>query len=74
MRCPIITDVSMLSVDIIVNALTVDWRNNAEAFEHLRPGQYLYNRYNWEFKNSYESRDESEVIELFIEWAELQCN
>ena len=50
-----------------LNQLWEEYSKNQQARMHLRFGQYIYNKINWEFKNSYQAASYINVFNLLQE-------
>ena len=49
------------------NKLWEEYSKDQQARMHLRFGQYIYNKINWEFKNSYQAASYINVFNLLQE-------
>ena len=49
------------------NKLWEEYSKDQQARMHLRFGQYIYNKINWEFKNSYQAASYRDVFDLLQE-------
>ena len=49
------------------NELWEEYSKDQQARMHLRFGQYIYNKINWEFKNSYQAASYRDVFDLLQE-------
>ena len=52
-----------------------DWlsyKSSGEGREHIRFGQYVYNEYDLEYKNSYNTRSELDAYNLLSEYIYLK--
>ena len=49
------------------NQLWEEYSKDQQARMHLRFGQYIYNKINWEFKNSYQAASYINVFNLLQE-------
>ena len=47
-----------------LNQLWEEYSKDQQARMHLRFGQYIYNKINWEFKNSYQAASYINVFNL----------
>ena len=50
-----------------LNQLWEEYSKDQESRMHLRFGQYIYNKINWEFKNSYQAASYRSVFDLLQE-------
>ncbi len=50
-----------------LNQLWEEYSKDQQARMHLRFGQYIYNKINWEFKNSYQAASYINVFNLIQE-------
>ena len=50
-----------------LNQLWEEYSKDQQARMHLRFGQYIYNKINWEFKNSYQAASYINVFNLLQE-------
>ena len=50
-----------------LNQLWDEYSKDQQARMHLRFGQYIYNKINWEFKNSYQAASYINVFNLLQE-------
>ena len=50
-----------------LNQLWEEYSKDQESRMHLRFGQYIYNKINWEFKNSYQAASYRDVFNLLQE-------
>ena len=50
-----------------LNQLWEEYSKDQQARMHLRFGQYIYNKINWEFKNSYQAASYRDVFDLLQE-------
>ena len=50
-----------------LNQIWEEYSKDQQARMHLRFGQYIYNKINWEFKNSYQAASYINVFNLLQE-------